>query len=90
MNPSDDMFRPPLNRAMRTLDRLFFSKSIPVSAARVFTNQHISQCRKELEKSADLLQVARLSSIIQDPDVQLANQGRRCLLLKPEIRHDGT
>jgi tRNA (guanine37-N1)-methyltransferase len=89
MSQLDDMMRPPVNRAMRTLDRAFFSKTIPISAARVFTNQHISQCRKDLERSSDLLQATRLSSIIQDPDVELAKQGRRCLLLKPEIKHDG-
>ncbi|KAE9989640.1 hypothetical protein EG327_002441 [Venturia inaequalis] len=75
---------------MRVLDRAFFSKTIPISAARVFTNQHISQCRKDLEKSGDLIQAPRLSAIIQDPDTELAKQGRRCLLLRPEIKHDDT
>lgn len=84
-----EMFRPPINRAMRTLDRSFFRKTVPLSAARIHKNQDISQCRQQLLKSKDMLELERLTAIHPDPDQELARQGRKCLLLKPEIRHDG-
>lgn len=85
----DDMFRPPINRAMRTLDRSFFQKKVPISAARIYNNQHISQCRKELEKSGDMLALERIATVRPDPVPDLASGGRRCLLLRPEIKHHG-
>lgn len=85
-----EMFRPPVNRAMRALDRSFFKKTVPLSAARIHKNQDISQCRQQLMKSKDMLDLERLTAIHPDPDTTLASQGRKCLLLKPEIRHDGT
>jgi tRNA (guanine37-N1)-methyltransferase len=74
---------------MRTLDRAFFKRSLPVAAARVFNNQHISQCRQELQKSKDLLILERMSSIISDPELDSAKIGRKCLLLQLGIKHDG-
>lgn len=50
-----DMFAPPVNRAMKVLDRSFFQKTVPISAARVFNPRDISRCRKELESSKDML-----------------------------------
>ena len=32
-----DMFAPPVNRAMKVLDRAFFKRTVPTSAARIFT-----------------------------------------------------
>lgn len=81
------MFRPPINRAMRILDRSFFSKDIPLSAARVPSVQNISRCRSELERSRDLLKLSGVVTVRQDPE--LLDQGKKCLLLRPEIKHDG-
>jgi tRNA (guanine37-N1)-methyltransferase len=83
---SADMFRPPINRAMRELDRSFFQRRIPISAARLGNPRDIGPSKKALEKSKDLLGLAKLQSIRPDPS---GEAGRKCLLLKPEIKHDG-
>jgi hypothetical protein len=57
------MFRPPVNRAMRVLDRSFFRKTIPLSAATVFDNANIARVRVALAKSQDALNVPRLEVI---------------------------
>ena len=72
---------------MRTLDRSFFRKEIPISAARVANNRNILTWRKELEKSKDILTLERISMVRPDPE--LAVQGKKCLLLRPDVRHDG-
>lgn len=85
----DEMFRPPINRAMRVLDRSFFQKKVPISAARVLDSKTISKCRSELLRSKDTLFVERLSNIQSDPlepDVKL---GKKCILLRPEINDKG-
>ena len=82
--------RPPINRAMRILDRSFFKKTVPLAAARVFNNQHISQCRQTLEKSKDMLKLERgAASVRADPLPELGNTGKKCLLLREEIKADG-
>lgn len=82
-----DMFRPPVNRAMRTLDRSFFRKTVPISAAKVFQNSDISNVRKELSGSRDLLALPRMSSIhdAKEPDGLM----RKALLLREDVKHDG-
>lgn len=85
----DEMFRPPINRAMRVLDRSFFQKKVPISAARVLDSKIISKCRSELLRSKDTLFVERLSNIQSDPlepDVKL---GKKCILLRSEINDKG-
>lgn len=83
------MFRPPINRAMRVLDRSFFQKKIPISAARILDNKTISKCRAELQKSKDTLFIERLSNIQPDPVEADAKLGRKCILLRPEIDEQG-
>lgn len=82
------MFAPPVNRAMKVLDRSFFQKTVPTSAARIFNAKDISRCRTELEKSHDALK-SRISLIRPDPDESRAQKGGRCLLLRPEIAPNG-
>ncbi|KAF4309805.1 putative tRNA methyltransferase trm5 protein [Botryosphaeria dothidea] len=84
----DAMFRPPVNRAMRVLDRSFFQKTFPISAARVANNKDISLVRKALEKSKDVLAARRLQSVQPDPLPELAAKGRKCVLLRPDIKPD--
>jgi tRNA (guanine37-N1)-methyltransferase len=79
----EDM-RPPINRAMRTLDRSFFKTTLSLSAARIFQNQHISQCRAELIKSKDITQLDNLDPVRPDP----ATPNKKCLLLRSDIKHD--
>ena len=80
------MFRPPVNRAMRVLDRSFFNKTVPVSAAAIFKISDISNVRKELTKSRDLLQLPRLGCI---REIKVDDLMHKCLLLKEEVKHDG-
>ncbi|KAI4684839.1 tRNA(m(1)G37)methyltransferase [Alternaria novae-zelandiae] len=82
-----DMFAPPVNRAMKVLDRSFFQKTIPTSAARIFNPKDISRCRKELTASKDTLPSNRIDPIRVDPDSEQASRGSKCLLLRPEVVH---
>lgn len=84
------LFRPPLVRsASAILDRSLFSKTVPISAARIANNKNLSRYRGVLQKSKELLQIERLSSITTDPDAAFAAKGGKCMLLKPEIKHEG-
>ncbi|KAF1359404.1 guanine(37)-N1-methyltransferase [Lizonia empirigonia] len=82
------MFAPPVNRAMKVLDRSFFQKTVPASAARIFKPQDIARCRKELQLSKDTLPNNRIQPVRPDPDADRAQKGGKCLVLKPEIVHD--
>jgi hypothetical protein len=86
---ADDMFAPPVNRAMKVLDRSFFQKTLPASAARIFKPQDIARCRKELQLSRDTLPNNRIQPVRPDPDAERAQKGGKCLVLKPEVVHDG-
>lgn len=86
---AQDMFRPPINRAMRVLDRSFFQKKISLSAARILDNKTISKCRTELQRGKDTLFLERLSNIQTDPTEPDAKAGRKCILLRPEIDDKG-
>ncbi|KAL2860788.1 uncharacterized protein BJX67DRAFT_375800 [Aspergillus lucknowensis] len=81
------MFRPPVNRAMRVLDRSFFRKTIPLSAATVFKPSDISSVRSQLMKSQDTLALPRLDAI---KEVKRDDVVRKCLLLREGIKHDDT
>ncbi|KAK6434348.1 tRNA(m(1)G37)methyltransferase [Oleoguttula sp. CCFEE 5521] len=85
---ADEMFRAPVNRSMRTLDRNFFRKILPLQAARVFENKNISKVRSELERSKDALHQDRLGSVFPDPDAERAKSGTKCVLLRPGRRRD--
>ncbi|TKA31748.1 hypothetical protein B0A50_01826 [Salinomyces thailandicus] len=70
---------------MRALDRSKFHKVVPLNAARVFDNKHISKVRSQLERSKDALQQDRLGSVHSDPDSERAKSGKKCILLRPEV-----
>lgn len=76
-------FLPPINRAMKVLDRSFFRKSVPTSAARIFNPRDIARVRKEC--APDLLQVKRVELMPPDP----LNARSKLLLLRPEVKFDG-
>ncbi|KAH8732692.1 Met-10+ like-protein-domain-containing protein [Phaeosphaeriaceae sp. PMI808] len=82
------MLAPPVNRAMKVLDRSFFQKTIPTSAARIFNNKDISRCRKELTASRDTLPNNRVDPIRPDTDSERAQKGGKCLILRPEVVHN--
>ena len=76
------LFRPPINRAMRALDRSAFHKKVPLAAARVLDKRNIARFRAEL--SRDLLKLDRVPVVHDDP----LQGGMKALLLKPEINPD--
>lgn len=88
-NPFDEMFAPPVNRAMKVLDRSFFQKTVPTTAARIFSVKDISRCRKELEKSRDALLLNRIQPVRPDPSEERAQKGGKCILLRPDIARNG-
>ncbi len=82
-----NLFRAPAAaRAAKTLDRALFSRTLPTAAASVRDNRLLSKYRKQLEKSRELLMLDRFDSIAADPDRELASQGRKCLILKPDVK----
>ena len=83
-----DMFRPPVDRAMRVLYRPFFRKKIPLAVATVFEKNQISMCRGYLKQ--DLLNLDRVSPIRFDASAEDSKLDRRSLLLKPSVRPDGS
>ena len=82
---SVDMFRPPVNRAMRVLDRSFFQKKVPLSAAKVFDKRKITKLRSEL--GHDVLRLDRLQSVQSIRGSQ--GEEHKALLLNPQIKPDG-
>lgn len=88
-DPLTDMFAPPVNRAMKVLDRSFFQRTVPTSAARIFNPKDISRCRKELTAGRDTLPTNRIDPIRADPDPEVAQKGTKCLLLRPDVIHSG-
>ena len=84
-----EMFAPPVNRAMKVLDRAFFTKTVPSSAARIFNTRDIAPCRAALDKSRDALINNRLHVIRPDPDEERAQKGGKCILLRPDVMPTG-
>ncbi|KAL8905205.1 MAG: hypothetical protein Q9171_006762 [Xanthocarpia ochracea] len=78
------MFRPPVNHAMRILDRAFFQKDVNLAAACVMNSKNIATCRNELHN--DILKLERLPPIRPVPLNISADKNLKCLLLKPDTR----
>ncbi|KEY67543.1 hypothetical protein S7711_02459 [Stachybotrys chartarum IBT 7711] len=80
-----NFFRAPAAaRAAKTLDRSLFSHTVPTAAACVRDNKLIAKYRKELEKTRELITIDKYNCIVPSPD--LSAQGKRCLVLRPEVR----
>ena len=82
------MFRAPINRSLKTLDRSVFQKVVPLKAARIFDNKNISKVRSELERSKDALNQERIGSVFPDPDGERAKTGKKCVLLRREVMNE--
>ena len=78
---TEEMFRPPIDRAMRVLDRAFFKKTVPLAAVKMTSNTQIAPFRKLLGR--DILSLEWQSPVKSDP---LDKNAPKCLLLRPEIR----
>lgn len=82
-----NIFRAPAAaRAAKTLDRAVFRSTIQATAASVAENKLLSRYRKELEKTKEVLFLDRFDPIHPDPDPALASQGRKCIVLAPQIK----
>jgi tRNA (guanine37-N1)-methyltransferase len=90
----DTMFRPPVNRAMKVLDRNFFKTESVISAARVFDTKQLSRIRGQILKSKDILDVRQLHPIqsvppaVQKGDASSKGE-QKCILLRPGVVHNG-
>lgn len=78
------VFLPPVNRAMRTLDRNFFKKTIPLVAAHIFDPKNIGRFQKECAK--DILRLPRTKTIVEKDAV---GGVIKLLLLRPGVKIDG-
>ena len=85
---STDMFRPPINRAMRVLDRAFFQQDVNIAAACVMDSKNIATYRNKLHNN--ILKLERLPPIRPVPSNISADKNSKCLLLKPDTRLDGS
>ena len=82
---TDNMFRPPVNRAMQVLDRSFFKKRVSIGAAQIQDRKKISKIRSHLSK--DILGLERMQ-MIRDVTEPNGRTGK-ALLLRPDIKHQG-
>ena len=78
-------FRAPLARAMTTLDRSLFSKTVSLSAASVAEVRNLGKYRVLLGQRQEILSVPSVDVIRADPE----QPGGKCLLLKPSIKANG-
>lgn len=87
MNSPDlpELFQPPVNRSMKTLDKSFFRKVIPLAAASVSDVKQITNVRRELEKSSDILKINPIKPLREDE----TTPGAKCFLLTPSIVANG-
>ncbi|KAI9759180.1 MAG: tRNA(m(1)G37)methyltransferase [Chaenotheca gracillima] len=77
------MFRPPVNRAMRVLDRSFFKKTVPLAAAHVYEPRNIGAILQQITRSKDILRLVKIPSVQPLPDGESFG---KCLLLRPEVK----
>lgn len=86
MTPSMSLARfllPPVNRLMPALDRGFFKKTVPLTAARIFDQSQLPTIRQRIE--IDLLEEKRFQTRIQ---IGKATESE-VLVLRPQVRFDG-
>ncbi|QUC18235.1 uncharacterized protein UV8b_02476 [Ustilaginoidea virens] len=82
-----NLFRAPAAaRALKTLDKTLFSRTLPTTAACVRENRLISKYRKQLENSNEVFLLEKFDPIAANPDSALASQGKKCIILKPELK----
>lgn len=86
MSQEAEMFRAPVNRTMRILDRAFFHRDIPISAAKVADIKKLSRVRQTLLKSQEILNVRQYHPI---QSVGEEKEGLKAVLLRPGIVCDG-
>lgn len=80
-----EIFRPPINRCMRVLDRSFFQKTLPIAAATVFDDRNLSTVRSKFQGAGNLMGVFSIKAVVPDETLP----GRKCVLLRPGISATG-
>jgi tRNA (guanine37-N1)-methyltransferase len=86
-----NVFRAPAAaRAAKTLDRAVFASTLPATAALVRDNRLLSKYRQGLERTRELLRLERFSPIASHPDPALAREGKKCIVLNPDVKPAGT
>ena len=75
---------------MTTLDRSVFSRTFNLAAASIRDQRHIAKYKNRL--TADCLIINRpvFKFLRPHPDGKLAAAGRKCLLLREDVRPDGS
>ncbi|KAK2741749.1 tRNA(m(1)G37)methyltransferase [Myotisia sp. PD_48] len=87
--PLPDMLRPPINRVMRTLDRSFFQRTIPLAAATVFDPKNLKPIKNQLIQSKDILSAPRLQTIYPVQNPATKEEARlKCILLREGLKAD--
>jgi tRNA (guanine37-N1)-methyltransferase len=81
-----NLFRAPAARAAKSLDRSLFTNTLNAAAASIRENKLLSKYRKELEKTNEVLFMERFNPILPDPNPSLASEGKKCIVLAPQIK----
>jgi tRNA (guanine37-N1)-methyltransferase len=81
-----EVFLPPVNRSMQTLDKSFFRKVVPLAAVSISDVRQITTVRKELDSSGDLLKISPLKNLREDDSAP----GAKCMLLRHGIDANGS
>lgn len=80
------MWRPPVDRTMRVLQRSFFKQEYTLAAARVFEPSNIQPFRKTLGQ--DVLSLDRIPAVRPSPVAEDLPQKRKAILLRADIKYD--
>ena len=80
------MFRPPVNRTMRVLDRPYFNTVFPIAAAKVGDWQKINGLKTRLRK--EMLELERRKPV--ENVSEAPGEISKVILLKPHITPNGT
>ena len=80
-----EMLRPPVNQAMRVLDRSLFTRNIPTLAAVISDPSQITHYRNVLQR--DALHMDRIKSV--QPVKDGSGQLQKALILRPGVKRHG-
>ncbi|EXJ56748.1 tRNA wybutosine-synthesizing protein 2 [Cladophialophora yegresii CBS 114405] len=75
------VFLPPVNRSMQVLDKSFFQKVVPLAAASISDVKQITNVRKDLDRSGDILKISPIRHLREDDSAP----GAKCILLRHGI-----
>jgi hypothetical protein len=71
---------------MHVLDKSFFRKVVPLAAASISDVKQITNVRKDLDRSGDILKISPIKHLREDDSAP----GAKCILLRHGIEADGT